>query len=209
MFEKPFMVVSVCNFVIRVALSSCSIAECFAFLVCTKWSNPMIHRSSCTVENAASSSTISYLDWTSGLVVFPEEDQNQETLCALPDIGGHFMKVPIIAFQILLCMRLEVNVLCGILSFLLGKVNEQTNNISWYLNIGFFFQGTPSGAKDMSIPVLFSPLFLLQGVGVLFAISRLVEKFFLLLRSDAGQWRYFTISAKLCDCLAFMHHGSR
>ncbi|KMS97552.1 hypothetical protein BVRB_5g126120 [Beta vulgaris subsp. vulgaris] len=152
------------------------IAECFAFLVCTKWSNPMIHRSSCTVENAASSSTISYLDWTSGLVVFPEEDQNQETLCALPDIGGHFMKVPIIAFQILLCMRLE---------------------------------GTPSGAKDMSIPVLFSPLFLLQGVGVLFAISRLVEKFFLLLRSDAGQWRYFTISAKLCDCLAFMHHGSR
>ncbi|XP_021849860.1 uncharacterized protein [Spinacia oleracea] len=152
------------------------IAECFAFLVCTKWSNPMIHRNSRTMENTASSSTVGYLDWTGGLVVCHEEDQNQESLCGLPDIGGHIMKIPIIAFQVLLCMHLE---------------------------------GTPTGAKNISVPVLFSPLFLLQGVGVLFSISRLVEKIFLLLRSDAGQGWYFTFSAKLYDCLAFMHHGSR
>ncbi|CAO2818394.1 unnamed protein product [Amaranthus hypochondriacus] len=152
------------------------IAECFAFLVCTKWSNPMIHRSSCTVENAASSSSVSYLDWTSGLVVFQEEDQNHESLCGLPDIGGHIMKIPIIIFQVLLCMRLE---------------------------------GSPAAAKKIPIPVLFSPLFLLQGVGVLFAMSRLVEKIVLLFHTDAGQGRYFTFSEKLYDCLAFMHHGSR
>ena len=61
------------------------------------------------MENAASSSSVSYLDWTSGLVVFQEEDQNHESLCGLPDIGGHIMKIPIIIFQVLLCMRLEVN----------------------------------------------------------------------------------------------------
>ncbi|XP_021761265.1 uncharacterized protein LOC110726112 isoform X1 [Chenopodium quinoa] len=138
------------------------IAECFAFLVCTKWSNPMIHTNSCPMENTAS--------------VCPDQDQNQESLCGLPDIGGHFMKIPIIAFQVLLCMRLE---------------------------------GTPSGAKNIPFPVLFSPLFLLQGVGVLFAMSRLVEKIYLLLRSDAGQGPYLNLSAKLGDCLAFMHHGSR
>uniref|UniRef100_A0A803MXM6 Uncharacterized protein n=1 Tax=Chenopodium quinoa TaxID=63459 RepID=A0A803MXM6_CHEQI len=69
--------------------------------------------------------------------------------------------------------------------------------------------GTPSGAKNIPFPVLFSPLFLLQGVGVLFAMSRLVEKIYLLLRSDAGQGPYLNLSAKLGDCLAFMHHGSR
>lgn len=152
------------------------IAECFAFLVCTKWSNPMIHRSSCTVENAASSSTVSYLDWTNGLLVFREEEQNQENLCGLPDIGGHIMKIPLIAFQVLLCMRLE---------------------------------GTPSGARDIPIPALFSPLFLLQGVGVLFAMSQSIEKFFLLLHSDAGQGWYFTFSAKVCESLAYLRHGSR
>uniref|UniRef100_A0A803NC63 Uncharacterized protein n=1 Tax=Chenopodium quinoa TaxID=63459 RepID=A0A803NC63_CHEQI len=145
-----------------ILIDNFSIAECFAFLVCTKWSNPMIHTNSCPMENTAS--------------VCPDQDQNQESLCGLPDIGGHFMKIPIIAFQVLLCMRLE---------------------------------GTPSGAKNIPFPVLFSPLFLLQGVGVLFAMSRLVEKIYLLLRSDAGQGPYLNLSAKLGDCLAFMHHGSR
>lgn len=86
----------------------CSIAECFAFLVCTKWSNPVIHRSSQTREASSSSSSIRYLEWNSGLVVSAEEDQEQDQLCGLQDIGGHIMKIPVIGFQILLCMRLEV-----------------------------------------------------------------------------------------------------
>ncbi|XP_074316489.1 uncharacterized protein LOC141652787 [Silene latifolia] len=152
------------------------IAEGFAFLVCTKWTNPLIHRASNSTESSSSSNTISYLNWTSGLVVCPEEDQNQETFCGLPDIGGHLMKLPVIIFQVLLCMRLE---------------------------------GTPASARYIPLPVLFSPLFLLQGIGVLFAASRLGEKIFLLLHNEAGQGRYFFYSAKVSDCLAFMHHGSR
>ncbi|KAK9684400.1 hypothetical protein RND81_10G207500 [Saponaria officinalis] len=153
------------------------IAEGFAFLVCTKWTNPLIHRRPYSTVSSASSSTMSYVDWTSGLVVYPEEDQNQDTLCGLPDIGGHLMKLPVIVFQVLLCMRLE---------------------------------GTPAGARYIPLPVLFSPLFLLQGVGVLFAASRLVEKIIvILLYREGGQGHYFTYSEKVSDCLAFMHHGSR
>uniref|UniRef100_A0A7C9E5Z0 RING-type domain-containing protein n=1 Tax=Opuntia streptacantha TaxID=393608 RepID=A0A7C9E5Z0_OPUST len=152
------------------------IAECFAFLVCTKWSNPLIHRNCPTMEGTSSSSAVDYLDWTSRLLVCPEDEQNQDTICGLPDIGGHIMKIPIIAFQVLVCMYLE---------------------------------GTPEGARSIPLPVLFSPLFLLQGVGVVFAASRLAEKIVLLLHNDAGQGRYFAISSQVCDCLAFMHHGSR
>ncbi|KAL6576357.1 hypothetical protein OROHE_000138 [Orobanche hederae] len=82
------------------------IAECFAFLVCTKWSNPVIHRSSRAREESSSSTAIRYLDWNSGLVV-TSEDYLQERMCGLQDIGGHVMKIPIIGFQVLLCMRLE------------------------------------------------------------------------------------------------------
>ncbi|KAL9243345.1 hypothetical protein vseg_017243 [Gypsophila vaccaria] len=152
------------------------IAECFAFLVCTKWTNPLIHRTAQSSVCSSSSCTISYLDWTSGLVVYPEEEQNQGTLCGLPDIGGHLMKLPLIVFQVLLCMYLE---------------------------------GTPASARYIPLPVLFSPLFLLQGVGVLFAVSQLVEKAALLLHSESEQGQYFTYSTKVSDCLAFMHHGSR
>jgi len=61
------------------------------------------------MEGTSSSSTVGYLDWTSGLISCPEDEQNQDTMCGLPDIGGHIMKIPIIAFQVLLCMYLEVN----------------------------------------------------------------------------------------------------
>ena len=44
----------------------------------------------------------------SGLVVSPEEDLQEERMCGLLDIGGHIMKIPVIGFQILLCMCLEV-----------------------------------------------------------------------------------------------------
>ncbi|KAF2298789.1 hypothetical protein GH714_027800 [Hevea brasiliensis] len=130
------------------------IAECFAFLVCTKWSNPVIHRNSQTREVSSSSATIRYLDWNSGLVVSPEENQLQDRMCGLQDIGGHIMKIPLIGFQFLLCMRLE---------------------------------GTPAGARNIPLPILFSPLFLLQGVGVLFAASKLVEKLVLLLKMNPAR----------------------
>ncbi|MED6172132.1 hypothetical protein PIB30_047219 [Stylosanthes scabra] len=83
-----------------------AIAECFAFLVCTKWSNPVIHRNS--REPSSSSTTVRYLDWNGGLVVSSEENQRPERMCSLQDVGGHFMKVPIIIFQVLLCMYLEL-----------------------------------------------------------------------------------------------------
>ncbi|XP_074558884.1 uncharacterized protein LOC141814834 [Curcuma longa] len=80
------------------------IAECFAFLVSTKWSNPMIHRR--YHGEASSSIAIRYRDWNSGLLLSSIEDHDQG-LCSLQDIGGHIMKVPIVVFQVLLCMFLE------------------------------------------------------------------------------------------------------
>lgn len=74
---------------------------------------------------------------------------------------------------------------------------------------GFTFQGTPAAARDIPIPVLFSPIFLLQGAGVLFSASRLVEKIVLLLHNGAGTGRYFTYSSRAHDCFGFLHHGSR
>ncbi|XP_022765849.1 uncharacterized protein LOC111310666 isoform X1 [Durio zibethinus] len=152
------------------------IAESFAFLVCTKWSNPVIHRNSPAREAGPSTTIIRYLDWNSGLVVTAEEDQHQDTICGLQDIGGHIMKLPIIGFQVLLCMHLE---------------------------------GTPAGARNIPLPILFSPLFLLQGAGVLFAASRLIEKVVLLLRSGASTGLYFRFSSRAHDCFGFLHHGSR
>ncbi|CAN1241716.1 RING finger protein B [Linum perenne] len=152
------------------------IAECFAFLVCTRWSNPVIHRTSQSREAGSSSSAIRYLDWNSGLVLSPEENNEQERMCGLQDIGGHIMKIPLICFQVLLCMRL---------------------------------QGTPAGARNIPLPVIFCPLFLLQGAGVLLAASKLAEKLILLLRSESGAGRYFRFSSRFHDSLGFLRHGSR
>ncbi|KVI02623.1 Transmembrane Fragile-X-F-associated protein [Cynara cardunculus var. scolymus] len=129
------------------------IAECFSFLVCTKWSNPVIHRNLRTSEASSSSTAIRYLDWNSGLVV-SSEDTSEDGMCNLQDIGGHIMKIPIIVFQILLCMHLE---------------------------------GKPVAARSLSIPVIFSPLFLLQGVGLLLSASRLVEKIIILLHEGSRE----------------------
>ncbi|KAK8921940.1 hypothetical protein KSP39_PZI020649 [Platanthera zijinensis] len=152
------------------------IAECFAFLVCTKWSNPIIHRQVHYPEAGSSSSTIRHHDWSSGLMHPSTEDQGHESLCGLPDIGGHIMKIPLVVFQILLCMKLE---------------------------------GTPAAARHVPNLALFSPLFILQGAGVLFSISRLAEKLVLLIRSGSIGGRYLTISSRTQDCFAFLHHGSR
>ncbi|KAG1334722.1 putative Baculoviral IAP repeat-containing protein 3 [Cocos nucifera] len=136
----------------------------------------MIHRQPHHGEASSSSTAIRYRDWNSGLVLPLIEDHDQDRLCGLQDIGGHIMKIPLVAFQVLLCMRLE---------------------------------GTPDGARYIPILVLFLPIFLLQGAGVLFAISRLVEKLVLLLRSGSISHRYLTISSRAYDCFAFLHHGSR
>jgi len=74
---------------------------------------------------------------------------------------------------------------------------------------GLNFQGTPEAAKSISVPVLFSPLFLLQGVGVLFAASKLIEKVVLLLRGEDDTGLYFRFLSRAHDCLGFLHHGSR
>ncbi|KAM3310705.1 hypothetical protein ACQJBY_031400 [Aegilops geniculata] len=152
------------------------LSECFAFLVCTRWFNPMIHRPPTHGEASSSSSAIRYRDWESGLVLPSLEDHEQERICGLPDIGGHLMKIPLVVFQVLLCMRLE---------------------------------GTPPSARYIPIFALFSPLFILQGAGVLFSIGRLVEKVVLLLRNGPVSPNYLTASSKVRDCFAFLHHGSR
>ena len=85
--------------------------------MCTKWSNPVIHRNTNLGEAGSSSNRIRYLDWNSGLVISSEENQHEERICGLQDIGGHFMKLPVIGFQILLCMRLEVSDVTGLYSW--------------------------------------------------------------------------------------------
>ncbi|XP_024972451.1 uncharacterized protein LOC112511182 isoform X3 [Cynara cardunculus var. scolymus] len=151
------------------------IAECFAFLVCTKWSNPAIRRNSQTPEASSSSTTIRYLDWNSGLVV-SSNDISEDRTCGLQDIGGHITKIPIIAFQVMLCMHLEKK---------------------------------PAAASFIPLPIVFSPLLLLQGAGVLFSASTSVEKIIILLRTGAGTGRYFFFSARVHDCFGFLYHGSR
>ncbi|KAG9138069.1 hypothetical protein Leryth_001313 [Lithospermum erythrorhizon] len=151
------------------------LAECFAFLVCTKWSNPVIHTNSHSPEGSSSSTTTQYLDWNSGLVV-SEDYQSQEGLCGLAEIGGHIMKIPFVAFQILLCMRLE---------------------------------GTPSSAKRFPLVVFFSPLFLLQGVGVLLVASRFTENLVIFIRGGSQAGRFFAVSSRVYELFEFLHRGSR
>lgn len=92
-----------------ICVPSFSVAECFAFLICTKWHNPAIHRRFNTRQAASSSSAGRYSSWNRGLGESSDEDYQQNRVCSLQDIGGHFMKVPLIGFQILLFMRLEVH----------------------------------------------------------------------------------------------------
>ena len=86
------------------------------------------------------------------------------------------MKVPVVAFQILLCMRLE---------------------------------GTPKLARNIPVAVIFAPLFLVQGVAVLLALLRLVEKIILLLRSGNSEGWFFSAFAKGRVCFGFLRRGSR
>lgn len=109
-----------------------SIAECFAFLVCTKWYNPAIHRQSCIGEPSSSTTAVRYLDWSRGIVVVGDDDQQQNCrMCNLQTIGGHIMKIPFICFQIMLFMYLEVlQILKRVWSWIFKN---------FYENLSFFF----------------------------------------------------------------------
>ncbi|CAI9266896.1 unnamed protein product [Lactuca saligna] len=151
------------------------IAECFAFLVCTKWSNPAIHRDSQTPEATYPSTSVRYLNWNNGLMV-SSDAISEDRMCGLQDIGGHITKIPIIVFQILLCMHLERK---------------------------------PFAASFIPLWVVFSPLLVLQGAGVVFSASRLGEKIVILLRAGSGTGRYFIFCARARDCFGYLYHGSR
>ncbi|KAL3831035.1 hypothetical protein ACJIZ3_019837 [Penstemon smallii] len=157
------------------------VAECFAFLICTKWYNPAIHRRShLTTAAAASSSSLNirFLSWNSSLILPTEEDDDQPSrMCSLQDIGGHVMKIPFIGFQVMLFMYLE---------------------------------GTPPGARYIPVPLMFSPLLLLQGAGFLFAIYRLFEKITLLRHdheTDSGST--FRLPPSAYGYMGFLRRGSR
>ncbi|GER43845.1 transmembrane Fragile-X-F-associated protein [Striga asiatica] len=152
------------------------VAECFAFLICTKWYNPAIHRRPHLTAASSSSMSFRHLSWNNGFLVSTTEDHQDNRICSLHDIGGHVMKIPFVGFQVMLFMYLE---------------------------------GTPPGAKYIPIPLLFSPLLLLQGAGFLFAIYRLCEKINLLLHDDVDTGSTFRLPASTYDYMGFLRRGSR
>lgn len=82
------------------------IAEGFAFLVCTKWTNPSIQREAIRFSRtglAQSRRNLIGESSTSG----GESSEENEGFCGLENLGGHLMKIPVLVFQILLCMKLE------------------------------------------------------------------------------------------------------
>ncbi|KAH9707560.1 RING-type domain-containing protein [Citrus sinensis] len=108
--EAIWETLPVAQICVHYMFSSCDVAtlECFAFLVCTKWYNPAIHRQSCIGEPSSSTTAVRYLDWSRGIVVVGDDDQQQNCrMCNLQTIGGHIMKIPFICFQIMLFMYLE------------------------------------------------------------------------------------------------------
>nr|KAJ0228324.1 hypothetical protein LSAT_V11C100020960 [Lactuca sativa] len=126
-------------------------------------------------EANSSSNANRYLDWNNRLVV-SSEDTSEDSMCSLQDVGGHIMKIPIIAFQILLCLHME---------------------------------GKHAATRSLYLPVIFSPLFLLQRLEVILSGSRLVEKIIILLCQGSGIGTYFTYSARARDCFGFLHLGSK
>ncbi|CAH9104632.1 unnamed protein product [Cuscuta epithymum] len=155
------------------------VAQCFAFLICTKWHNPAIHRNSHIQSPSwasSASTSVRYSSQRNSLLPSLDDDFEESRICSLQEIGGHIMKVLLVGFELVLFMRLAE---------------------------------TPPSAKHIPISVLFAPIFLLQGVGALFAIYRFVEKVMLLLDTEAGDRNYFSVPARIRDSLGFLHRGSR
>ncbi|KAM3275274.1 hypothetical protein ACQJBY_043936 [Aegilops geniculata] len=109
------------------------ISQCFAFLVCIRWSNPM-------------------------------------------DTGGPVLIIPIVISQVLLCMRLE---------------------------------GTPSYARFIPVRAIFSPIFLLQVVAVLFAVWRFFERLVIKLQDGVVSEGYISVSSKIDELFMMVQYGSR
>ncbi|KAG6538452.1 hypothetical protein ZIOFF_003574 [Zingiber officinale] len=182
---------TVCSEVIYETLPHFWVAISMVFLVATTsfvllklcgdvdalgWWELFITLGSFLIGEASSPSTIDgYHSLISGLPSSMER-HNEDRVCGLQDIGSHAMKVPVVVFQILLCMRLE---------------------------------GTPPAAKDIPIVQLFSLIYIVQGLGILFATWRLLEKLFILLRRGSLPVRYDTMSRKAYNLFASIHHGSR
>lgn len=179
------------------------VAQCFAFLICTKWYNPAIHRHSHIRTPSSSSTSAGYSNRGSGLLVSPDEEFEQSGICSLQDIGGHIMKVLLVGFQIMLFMRLAVHPLKQIFCIWFFMIFLEL------ITITFLFQETPPSARYIPIPVLFAPLFLLQGVAVVFAIFRFLEKIASLLYTEGGNRNYFRVPPIIHGSLGFMHRGSR
>ncbi|KAL6538901.1 hypothetical protein OROMI_025227 [Orobanche minor] len=160
--------------------------QCFAFLVCTKWYNPAIHRRPHITAATSSSTSFRHHSSNNGFLISSEEgNQDNNRMCNLQDIGGHIMKIPFVGFQVMLFMYLEV----------------QSSLIP--------HRGTPPGAKYIPIPLLFSPLLLLQGAGFLFAIYRVFEKISLLLHVEDDTGSTFRLPASAYDYMGFLRRGSR
>eukprot|EP00249_Psilotum_nudum_P015175 c25199_g1_i1 orf=633-2060(+) len=82
------------------------IAECFAFLVCTKWSNPSIQRENQQL-GPSSTTPLRRDSMESASTSFTDADDEDDGICGPEDIGGHLIKLPLLLFQVLLCMKLE------------------------------------------------------------------------------------------------------
>ncbi|KAG0627661.1 hypothetical protein M758_2G218800 [Ceratodon purpureus] len=161
------------------------IAECFAFLVCTKWSNPIIQHDGPPQIGPGGLPTYATQPLfrpapesaDDGSTSRNDEDDSGDGMCGRQDLGGHLLKMPILLFQVLLCMKLE---------------------------------GTPESAKDIPVILLFSPLLLVQCIAVCCALLRLLEQIWFMLRlSDTNGSRQLAYFAKADDCCGFLHHGSR
>ncbi|KAL3676773.1 hypothetical protein R1sor_026721 [Riccia sorocarpa] len=91
------------------------IAECFAFLVCTKLSNPTIQREAIFHSGSGVPSSISPLismssvlpDAANSSSSTNDEDDGSDGMCGRQETGGHLLKIPVLVSQVLLCMRLE------------------------------------------------------------------------------------------------------
>ncbi|BBM99475.1 hypothetical protein MPTK1_1g21510 [Marchantia polymorpha subsp. ruderalis] len=160
------------------------IAECFSFLVCTKWSNPTIQRDAVFHAGSGGHSSVSPLismssvihDAAHGSSSANDEDDGSDGMCGRQEIGGHLLKIPVLVFQVLLCMRLE---------------------------------GTPAKAKHLPVTVIFAPLLVVQVLACIFATIRLFEQFWLMLRLGDNHTNPMAVFSRLNDCCGFLHHGSR
>ncbi|KAJ0818576.1 putative transcription factor C2H2 family [Helianthus annuus] len=66
-------------------------------------------------------------------------------------------------------------------------------------------EGKPAAARLVPLPVVFSPVLLVQGLGVLFATSNLVEK----ILPGVGSRIYFTYATRARDSLGCLQRGFR